>query len=141
MVHPMLLRHAPSCARTNPRCGVCPNSEKSNFNMFFLILLCFQFGIMCAKNSIYSWILLDKNISFLTSWYKKWNHFFKILFELAPVSPTPHPRLDDNWMTAICWSRHVRSMVNVHRSGVRRNANIMVQWSTTTQWLPSTHSP
>ena len=37
---------------------------------------------------MYCYILVDKNISFLPSSYKKLNHFFKILFELALVSPT-----------------------------------------------------
>ena len=88
LVHPTLFRHTPSHVRTNFRCGVCSSSEKSSFNMFFWLYVVFNFRIMYAKNSIYSWILLDKNISFLTSSYKKLNPFFKILFELAPVSST-----------------------------------------------------
>ena len=39
---------------------------------------------MYAKTNIYSGILLGKNISLLTSSYKK--YFFFVLFELAPVS-------------------------------------------------------
>ena len=34
LVHPTLFRQTPSHVRTNPKCGVCSNSEKSNFNMF-----------------------------------------------------------------------------------------------------------
>ena len=63
---------------------------KFNFNMFST-LLWFEFKNNVgpyAKNNIYSWILLDKNISFPTSSYRKLFQFFKILFELAPVSPT-----------------------------------------------------
>ena len=87
MVHPTLFRHTPSHVLTNPKGGVCSNSEKSNFNMLFWLYFVFNLRLMYAKNSIYSWILVDKNISLLTSSYKKLNHFFKILFKLALVSP------------------------------------------------------
>ena len=83
LVHSILFRHTPSHART----GVCSSSEKSNFNIFFWFYFVFKLKIVYAKNSVYSWILLDKNTSLLTSSYEKLNHFFKILFELAPVSP------------------------------------------------------
>ena len=46
------------------------------------------FLIIYAKNSIYGWILLDKNNSFLISTYLKLNHFFPIFVRSSPFSTT-----------------------------------------------------
>ena len=61
---------------------------------------------MNAKNSICSLILLDKNISLLTSSYKKLNHFFKILFELDLVSPISFVR-KSHMTSKLCRRNHL----------------------------------
>ena len=62
---------------------------KFNFNMFST-LLWFEFKNNVgpyAKKNIYSWILLDKNISFPTSSYKKIKSIFQNFVRTSPGLP------------------------------------------------------